>query len=544
SRITPRLHQIISSSFISSTQNSDFSSEVGNQTQDLREEELRNCLSWKIETLARRQPVLSAFQSWIGDGFPVHRGDIFHAVNRLRKLNMNKRTLEVMEWVIRERPYKLKELDYSYLLEFKIKLHGISQGERLFSRVPPEFQNELLYNNLVMACLEKVAIRLSLAYMKKMRELGHPISPYVFNRLIILHSSPSRRKAIPRILTQMKADGVVPHVSTYNILLKIEANQHNIQGLTKVFDDMKQAQVEPNEITYCILATAHAVARLYAVSEVYVEAVEKVKTGDNWSTLDVLLMLYGYLGKEKELECTWGVVQQLPHVRNKSFVLSIEAFGRIGQLNRSEELWLEMKSSKQLRYTKQYNSIISVYCKHGHIDQASELFKEMEISVCKANAMMRNFQDPMGLCQSQVDSSNLNRCWTSLSGNRSGKPFIQNSGKSMDSPSGVESQATKRLKLEEDHLRKHVSKNKKPLLHLIFEYLDTNLEKLIDFHYMGPSPRPLPPSVIQGASGMMNQGRNTDIVAEDPNMLEFKEVPIVKRCKLVALSWACLHHVF
>ncbi|XP_043710888.1 pentatricopeptide repeat-containing protein At1g07590, mitochondrial-like [Telopea speciosissima] len=387
SRITPRLHQIISSSFTFSTQNPDVSSELGNQTQDLREEELRNCLSWKIEKLARGQAVLSAFQSWMGDGFPVHRGDIFHAVNRLRKLNMNKRALEVMEWVIRERPYKLKELDYSYLLEFTIKLHGISQGERLFSRVPPEFQNELLFNNLVMACLEKAAIRLSLAYMKKMRELGHPISPYVFNRLIILHSSPGRRKAIPRILTQMKADGVVPHVSTYNILLKIEANQHNIQGLTKVFDDMKRAQVEPNEITYCILATAHAVARLYAVSEAYVEAVEKVKTGDNWSTLDVLLMLYGYLGKEKELECTWGVVQQLPHVRNKSFVLSIEAFGRIGRLNRSEEIWLEMKSSKQLRYTEQYNSIISIYCKHGLVDKASELFKEMEISVCNANAI-------------------------------------------------------------------------------------------------------------------------------------------------------------
>ncbi|KAJ4970020.1 hypothetical protein NE237_003119 [Protea cynaroides] len=386
SGVTLRLHGILPS-FTLCTQSPDVFSEVGDQTQDLREEEHKNCLSLKIEKLGRGQPVLSAFQNWMGDGFPIHRGDIFHAINRLRKLKMNKRALEVMEWVIRERPYKLKELDYSYLLEFTTKLHGISQGERLFCRIPHEFQNELLYNNLVLACLDKASITLSLAYMKKMRELGHPISPYVFNRLIILHSSPGRRKAIPKILTQMKADRVAPHVSTYNILLKIEANQHSIQGLTKVFDDMKRAQVEPNEITYCILATAHAVARLYVVSEAYVEAVEKVKTGDNWSTLDVLLMLYGYLGKEKELERTCSVVQQLPHVRIKSFVLSIEAFGRIGRLNRSEELWLEMKSRKQLKYTEQYNSIISVYCKHGLVDKATELFKEMEMNGCKANAI-------------------------------------------------------------------------------------------------------------------------------------------------------------
>ncbi|GAB2234047.1 hypothetical protein Droror1_Dr00003283 [Drosera rotundifolia] len=221
------------------------------------------CLSKNIERHPRSEPVGSVFQTWMGDGFPVHRGHIFHAINRLRKLKLNKRALEVMEWVIRERPYKPRELDFSYLLEFTMKLHGISRGEKLFSCVPSEFRNKLLYNNLVIACLDTGAIRLSLEYMKKMRELGHPISHLIFNRLIILHSLPSRRKTIPKLLAQMRADKVVPHVSTYNILLKIEADEHNIDGLVRVFDDMKRSGVEPNEITYCILATSHAAARLY-----------------------------------------------------------------------------------------------------------------------------------------------------------------------------------------------------------------------------------------------------------------------------------------
>ena len=88
-------------------------------------------------------------------------------------------------------------------------------------------------------------IRLSLASMKKMRELGHPISHLIFNRFIVLHSLPNRRKAISRILRQMRADKVDLHVSTYNIQMKIEANQHNIEGLVQVFGDRKRAQVEP-----------------------------------------------------------------------------------------------------------------------------------------------------------------------------------------------------------------------------------------------------------------------------------------------------------
>lgn len=230
-------------------------------------------------------------------------------------------------------------------------------------------------------------IRLSLAYMKKMRELGYPISHLIFNRLIILHSSPSRRKSITRFRRQMRADKVDPHVSTYNILMKIEANDHNIEGLVRVFGEMKQVEVEPNEISFCILATAHAVARLYSVCEVYVEAVEKSATGNNWSTFDVLLILYGYLGKLKELERTWCTLQELPNVKSKSFIVAIEAFGRIGGLSRAEQIWAEMKSKKGLKSTEQFNSMISVYCKLGFITKATKLYKEMEQNGCKPNAI-------------------------------------------------------------------------------------------------------------------------------------------------------------
>ncbi|CAN0914161.1 Pentatricopeptide repeat-containing protein At1g07590, mitochondrial [Linum grandiflorum] len=346
-----------------------------------------NCLSFRIEKLPRGVPVVSAFQSWMGEGLPVHRGDIFHTINRLRKLKMNKRALEVMEWIIRERPYSPKELDYSYLLEFTCKLHGIPHAEKLFPRVPPEFQNELLYNNLVIACLDKGVLRLSLDYMKKMRELGHHISYLVFNRLIIHLATPGRRKSIPTLLAQMRADKVAPHASTYNILMKMETNQHNIEGLLKVFTDMKRSEVEPNEISFCILATAHAVARLYTAAQEYVEAVEKTRTGKNWSTLDVLIMLYGYLGKEKELERTWDIVQQLHNTRPKSYILAIEAFGRIGRIDRAEALWSDMKSLKELKLTEQFNSILSVYCRHGLIKKATAIFREMEASGCKANAI-------------------------------------------------------------------------------------------------------------------------------------------------------------
>ncbi|RLN04353.1 pentatricopeptide repeat-containing protein [Panicum miliaceum] len=342
-------------------------------------------------SLARRveraASVCAAMRGWMADGRAVHRGHVFHAVNRLRRHRRHRTALQVMEWIMRERPYKLSDLDYSYLLEFTAKVHGISEAESLFLRVPQEYQKELLYNNLVIAALDLGLIKHSYAYMRKMKELSLPISPYVYNRLIILHSSPGRRKTISKILSQMKADRVTPHTSTYNILLKIQANEHNIDGVARVFNDMKRAKIEPNEITYGILAIAHAVARLYTVSQTYVEAIENSMTGTNWSTLEILLILYGYLGKEKELKRTWKIMQGLPHIRSKSFILAIEAFGKVGSVDQAENIWVNINSTKKLSLTEQFNSILSVYCRHGIVDKASAVFKEMRASGCQPNAI-------------------------------------------------------------------------------------------------------------------------------------------------------------
>lgn len=72
-----------------------------NSSANVLESELEGpkCLSLRIERIPKGESVGYAFRSWMGDGFPIHRGDIFHAINRLRKLERNKRALEVSIFV-------------------------------------------------------------------------------------------------------------------------------------------------------------------------------------------------------------------------------------------------------------------------------------------------------------------------------------------------------------------------------------------------------------------------------------------------------------
>lgn len=111
-RITSAIHQtvVISLSkrsihschiFCSKISDANFTSE---NSESKKEERLvdqgmvatRNNLSQRIESVPIGECIGSTFQSWMGDGIPIHRGDIFHTINRLRKLKFNKRALEVL----------------------------------------------------------------------------------------------------------------------------------------------------------------------------------------------------------------------------------------------------------------------------------------------------------------------------------------------------------------------------------------------------------------------------------------------------------------
>lgn len=77
------------------TQSCNTTSDLRNETSGPREEDYKPCLSYRIEKLDVGVPILSAFQSWMSDGLPVHRDNVIDTIDRLRKLKMYRRALEV-----------------------------------------------------------------------------------------------------------------------------------------------------------------------------------------------------------------------------------------------------------------------------------------------------------------------------------------------------------------------------------------------------------------------------------------------------------------
>lgn len=66
--------------------------------------------------------------------------------------------------------------------------------------------------------------------------------------------------------------------------------------------------------------------------------------------------------------------------------------------------------------------------------------------------------------------------------------------------------------------RKDASKPPKPVLYLVFEYLDTDLKKFIDSHRKGPNPRPLSPNLVRSflCNGVLHRDLKPQNLLLDP----------------------------
>lgn len=90
----------------------------------------------RIEKLPKGESIGSAFRSWMRDGFPVRGADIFHTINRLRKLNFNKRALEVNSNSLLYSLYFVSSIyfcfnEYSHHCVFCVQFHCLRLGLHL-----------------------------------------------------------------------------------------------------------------------------------------------------------------------------------------------------------------------------------------------------------------------------------------------------------------------------------------------------------------------------------------------------------------------------
>lgn len=343
----------------------------------------------KIEGVKKgpQKSVVPLIQEWLNEGHTLEKRVLVTLLIRLRRRQWYKQAMEISDWMSQEEGIKWESGDNIVRIDLKAKMKKFAEAEALLENSPPEFKTELAYHTLLKNYADHRMAQKAEALLQKLKDTGLLTLPFPFNQMMLLYKRKGMDQKIPEILKDMESMGIPKDVYTYNILMDMKDRAGDIDGVEKIFEDLKNdPNVKPDAATYGTLATSCVHAGLFDKAKVYLFEMEQGKVFRNRSAYDILMSQYGAIRDLEGVERVWNLVQAGPVISNRNYITVIEAFGKLGLVEKAEELYEQMSKSKGLIFIRQYNSLLSAYSKQGMMEKAEKLLEEMEKLGRKKNA--------------------------------------------------------------------------------------------------------------------------------------------------------------
>ncbi|KAH7373618.1 hypothetical protein KP509_17G065300 [Ceratopteris richardii] len=269
-------------------------------------------------------------------------------------------------------------MDYGIRVELIAKVQGASRAADYFATIPKAFQTAMVYSILLTAYVEQNKEKEALKLLQKVEKLGLGHQTYMYNQLLYLYKKNGVIAGVAEVLKTMEEKRVEPNIYTYNLILDVRARKGDICGMEKVWDQIKANDaLEADAATYSILAKGYMIAGRFDKAEKMAEKIGQSPFSKKRIVHLMLLRLYGDLGKEDQLDKIWNSLCQGPRIGRADYVTMIRSLGKIGSIERAEDLFDEMEEKIGNLTVHNYNSLLSVYARAGKVQRGEHLMKKM-----------------------------------------------------------------------------------------------------------------------------------------------------------------------
>lgn len=329
----------------------------------------------KVMLEAPRNDVAASLKKWVDGGNNFDRSDVFYVILQLRKRRFFAKALQLLEWLEESNLIDLVERDYASRLDLMAKVHGVYRAEKYIDDIPASHRGEVVYRTLLANCVAEVNVKKAEAVFNKMKDLGFPVTVFAVNQLLLLYKRVDKKK-ISDVLAMMEKENVKPSLFTYKLLVDIKGASRDFEGMEKVVESMHAEGIEPDILLQATLAKHYIFGGHREKAEPILELMEGDDIKENRSACHVVLPLYAFLGKKGDVERIWQVCEANP--RLDECLSAIEAFGKLGEVEKAEKVFESMLAKWKTLSSKFYNSLIRVYANQNLQDKGKELLKRME----------------------------------------------------------------------------------------------------------------------------------------------------------------------
>ncbi|KNA05719.1 hypothetical protein SOVF_187050 [Spinacia oleracea] len=183
-----------------------------------------------------------------------------------------------------------------------------------------------------------------------------------------------------------------PDVCSYNIMINAYKVRNDMRSAWKVFGEMLERRVRPNEVTFSTLITG--LCKSLKVKEALNLKKDMIRVYKVEPSLYVYASLIKGLCETKELSLAFQIKDEMLDrnvgVDSAIYTTLISGLFKAGQKEEVDVVLEEMKRIGCIPNTATYNALISGYCAEKRFGLALEVLNEMEEKACKPDVITYN----------------------------------------------------------------------------------------------------------------------------------------------------------
>ncbi|XP_057785370.1 pentatricopeptide repeat-containing protein At1g80270, mitochondrial-like [Salvia miltiorrhiza] len=324
-------------------------------------------------------PVSKVLDKWIEDGNEVTQSEALLAMDTLRRRRLYVKALQLSEWLESNKHAEFTDANHVSRVDLIAKVQGFFKAENYVKNLPVSLRTETVYRTLLANAVSAANVRKAEELFNKIKGLGHPISSFSFNQLLLLYKRIDRKK-IADVLLLMEKENIKPSVFTYQILVDVKGQSNDITGMEQIVETMVAEGLKPSSQIQTSMARYYAYAGLKDKAEALLKEIEGDGLEKNRWSCRLLMPIYATLGKADEVERVWKFCESEP--RFEDCLAAIEAWGQLKKIEKAEEAFDRLVQKVKKPSTKQYNALLKVYSNHKMLTKGKELVNQMAISGC------------------------------------------------------------------------------------------------------------------------------------------------------------------
>ncbi|KAI3893016.1 hypothetical protein MKX03_000303 [Papaver bracteatum] len=307
----------------------------------------------------------------------LENAEIREVLRKLSRRLMYELAYQLSNWLESKNMFTFEEEgDYATRLVLIAKVSGMALAEKyLDESIPETFKGEKVYKTVLYNYHRAGNVKKAEQVFAKMRDLGFPVRDIACQKMIHLYKKFDKKK-IASVLLLMEENDVKPTRFTYQLLLDIKGKSNDIPAMEELVEAMKSDGFELDNHIRGVLARNYIYAGFNVKAGEILKEMEREDLEENRSACKHLLPIYAALGKADQVETTWKGCEA--HGRVDDHLAAISAFGKVGRVEKAEEIFENrIKSEKNFSY-KFYTALLNVYVGNKLLAKGEDLVKRRQ----------------------------------------------------------------------------------------------------------------------------------------------------------------------